>query len=1037
MLRLFYLVPKIKDKKKISKVLVRFAYILALMSSALYAIDFPYSEWSLATYEGAFATFSDGTVSVANGGSDFWHVQLTRRNIELQSGKTYELKFYLQGVENRKVTEIRIGRDGAPYDAFAEFGEVAATVKGRVVTKTFKMGSGNVDNARLEFNLGKNAGTIFFSDVSLNCLDCSAGAQTSSGNDAVVGADDILDYVVVADEVDFRPYSMALGNVFGSKLEMGADSKIYGNVDASYECTLNERAYMKGNLQYGNPCKEQNSVIAASKKQVSLVKPVVVFSELSAGVEPISINLDSSAFIPPGNYRTFYVNARSKVTLSSGFYTFQSLFTEPDVELKFDMTSGPITIAVVGDIRFGDRNKSLVVNGNPSEVTWYVAGEKIDMGTDGLYFGKFIAPSAFMYIPSRSHLVGTAYVQKFQMEPQSTISKEPHANEISHSEEHFGPFFQSGIYRYTSQLPLSSSSIEMFVYADNVQVKVNGGTSPIVQLPISNVTVNVSLKRKRISGFPAEAFSCNYVFNFIKSANYRIYWNPQTQCKQGCDGTTPATAIGDFATALEIAKVTGREINMVGGIWDVTQNYTDGVVPWKVGFELVGYTGNIWDLASAFNMPTIFLGESTHIQVFGKSPRSLTGFWIGNGYNQNSGGAISSESQHLKLESVLLSAHKSDMDGGALFSTDTLEMYNVHLKNNQSKGNGGAVYANGLLKMRNVIFDKNTAVGNGGASYTNDDVLVQNVIFSQNESNGEGGAWFGQKGLIKVSNATIFDNNGKQGFSAVGGNATGQIYNSILWKNIKSSCTLENCKKEVAPSLSMHHSIAENVYKGTGNLVNDPMFVDEGKPSGDNDFMSMTAGLTLKDMSPAIGAGVKDKFVLETDILNVVRSEKTDLGAYAWYDLNTDLELGEFTYGKFKIKKPAFPIFEVLGNEYDILAVGNSPKGRVMRKKLPKSQVKDVKKATMEFTLLDENGTPYANLAKQKVVFYKVGEENEKVVFQTLVLDPSNKDYDPDKHGRLLVFTFATNKAGIYKNVQVLPIIGLADKLYGNVIDWE
>jgi hypothetical protein len=1023
----------------ISKVLMHFVFVLTFMSSALYAVDFPYTEWSLATYEGAFATYSDGIVSVANGGSDFWHVQLTRRNIELQSGKMYELKFFLQGVGNRKVTEIRIGRDGAPYDAFAEFGEVAATVDGRFVTKTFIMNSGNVNNARLEFNLGKNVGTVYFSDVSLTCLDCGSGVQIGPEQQSPMDVQEIMDYTVVADEVDFRPYSMALGDVFGSKLLLGADSKIYGNVNVSNECTLNERAYMKGNLQYANPCKEQNNVVAASKKKTSLVKPFISLSEFSAGVKPVSVNLDESVILPPGNYGTFYANARSKVTLSSGFYTFQSFFTEPDAKFTFDMTSGPVSIAVVGNVRFGDRNKSIIVNGNPSEITWYVAGEKIDMGTDGLYFGKFIAPSAFMRIPSRSHLVGLAYVQKFQMEPQSTISKEPRANEISHSEEHFGPFFQPGVFRYTSQLPLSTSSIEMFVYADNVQVKVNGGASSIVELPSSNVTVNISLKQKRISGFPAEAFSCNYVFNFIKSANYRIYWNPQSQCKQDCDGTTPATAIGDFTTAIETAKTTGREINMIGGIWDVTQNYTDGVVPWNVGFELVGYKGSIWDLASAFSMPTIFLGESSHIQVFGKSPRSLTGFWIGNGYNKNRGGAIASESQHLKLKSMLLSAHKSDMDGGALFSADTLEMYNVHFKNCQSKENGGAVYVDGVLKMQNAIFDKNSALGNGGASYTSNKAFVQNVIFSQNESNGEGGAWFAQKGTIKVSNATVFDNDGKQGFSAIGGNATGQIYNSILWKNIRSSCSLQNCKKEVSPSLSMHHSIAEAVYEGIGNVVNDPMFVDESKPGGDNDFMSMTAGLTVQNASPAIGAGIKDDFVLDTDILNIVRSERTDLGAYAWYDLNSDLELGEFTYGKFKIKRPAFPIFEALGNEYDILAVGNSPKGRVMRKKLPKSQAKDVKKAIMEFTLLNENGSPYTNLnlEKQKVVFYKIGEENEKVVFQTLVLDPSNRDYDPDRHGRLLVFTFDIDKAGIYKNVQVFPIVGIADKLYGEVIDWE
>lgn len=1009
---------------------------LALLTGSAIAVNFPYSEWSFATYEGALASFSEGFVSVADGGSDYWHVQLTRNNIDLQAGKTYEVKFYLQGVSARRYVEVRIGRDGFPYDAFAEFGEVVATVNGRTVTKTFTMPSGNVSNARFEFNLGKYSGTVYLSDVSLNCLDCGS-SQNAAGNNSYATSASDWGYVVVADMVDFRDYSMSLGNVFGQNLELGADSKIYGNVDVSNHCFLRERANINGDLRYTSQCEEQNGVVARTKSEAKLSKPVVGIPNIVAGITPISVGLDQNVTLSPNNYGAFYANARSKVHLSSGSYTFQNIFTEPDAEFAFDLTSGPITINVLGNVRFGDRNIFSITGGNPSEILWNISGENVDMGTDGLYFGRFVAPSAFVSLSSRSHLVGAVYANKFQIEPQSTVSQEPRATEISHSEGHFGPFFESGVFRYVSQLPLSTSAIEMFIYADDIQVKINDGSSPIIELPSSNGTVNIRLKQKQISGFPAQAFSCNYVFSFTKSANYRIFWNPQTQCKQGCDGASPATAIGDFSAALEIAKATGREINMVGGIWDVTQNYTDGIVPWNVGFELVGYTGNIWDLSSASNMPTIFLGESSHMQIYGKSPRSLTGFWIGNGYNKNRGGAIASESQHLTLKSMLLSAHKSDMDGGALFSTDTLEMYNVHFKNCLSKGNGGAVYTDGLLKMQNVIFDKNTAVGNGGAVYSNDLAFVQNAIFSQNESNGEGGAWFAPNGTIKVCNATIFDNSGKQGFSAIGGNATGQIYNSILWKNVKASCSLENCKKELSPSLSIHHSIAEVNYSGEGNLVKDPMFVDESKPGGDNDFMSMTAGLTLKDASPAIGIGEKNAFVLDADILNIVRSEKIDLGAYAWYDLNADLELGEFIYGLFKVKRPAFPIFEVLGNEYDIVAVGNSPKGRVMRKKMPKSQVKDVKKATMEFTILDQYGTPYPNMAKQKVVFYKVGEENEKVVFQTLVLDPSNKDYNPEKHGRLLVFTFATEKAGLYKNVQVFPIVEIADKLYGEVVDWE
>ena len=212
-----------------------------------YALDFPYSEWSLTNYNGASANFNDGFISVTNGGSDYWHVQLTRNNIELQAGKTYEVKFYLQGVSNRRYVEVRIGRNAFPYDAFAEFGEVVAPVNGRLITKTFMMQSGNVNNARFEFNLGKNSGTVYLSDVSLNCLDCGSNQNVSTNNSSTISTSD-WDYIVIADTLDFRDYSMSLGDVFGQYLELGADSKIYGNVDASNYCFLRERANISGNL---------------------------------------------------------------------------------------------------------------------------------------------------------------------------------------------------------------------------------------------------------------------------------------------------------------------------------------------------------------------------------------------------------------------------------------------------------------------------------------------------------------------------------------------------------------------------------------------------------------------------------------------------------------------------------------------------------------------------------------------------------------------------------------------------------------------
>ena len=1005
-----------------------FAILCLLGLDSAFALDFPYSEWNLANYEGAYATFNEGFVSVADGGSDYWHVQLTRSNIELQAGKTYEVKFYLQGVSARRYVEVRIGRDGFPYDAFAEFGEVAATVNGRTVTKTFTMQSGNVSNARFEFNLGKNSGTVYLSDVSLNCLDCGSNQNIGGNNSYATLASD-WGYVVVADMVDFRDNSMSLGDVFGQNLELGVDSKIYGNVDASNHCFLRERANISGDLRYTSQCEEQNGVVAKTKSAATLSKPIVGIPNIVAGVTPVSVGLDQNVTVSPSNYGAFYANARSKVHLSSGSYTFQNIFTEPDAEFAFDLTSGPITINVLGNVRFGDRNTISITGGNPSEILWNVAGENVDMGTDGLYFGKFVAPSAFVRIPSRSHLVGAVYANRFQIEPQSTVSQEPRATEISHSEEHFGPFFEPGVFRYVSQLPLSASAIEMFVYADNAQFKVNGETSTTVELPSSNVTTNISLTRSMISGFPAEAFSSNYVFNFTKSANYRIYWNPQTQCKQGCDGTTAATAVGDFATVLETAEATGREINMAGGVWNVTDNFTDGVVPWEVGFELKGNTENLWDLTSENDLPLINLGNAAHIGIEGRSPRSFTGLRIANGFNAGNGGAIGTSSQRIGLKNIIISSSKSNGNGGALFATDTLNFENVRLSNNMANGNGGAVVANGKTNMLNVLFLSNNSAMNGGAvDLSNADTYIGNAIFYGNHAGLAGGALFNESSALNMWNATFFANDATTANGAVGGLANGTIGNSIFWKNTVSGCNSGDCSSEVVAGYTAINSSFTNGYVGTNIYVGDPKFIDESNPAGDNMYMSYAAGVNLSEESPLLKFGVKNDNVPEEDLLGGDRNgNEIQLGAYSYV-----LIAGEYVFGRLqldetvKVVVPAIPVIDKIPDAWYRQYIAKSKLARTIKTRIKKHDKTKVSSATVEITLLDKNGKRYDKVPAVNVEFFRTGVEEGKYVFQSMTT----------MKGKPIVFSYNESDVGAYDDAIVLCIKDASDKFRLKIVKY-
>jgi VCBS repeat-containing protein len=134
---------------------------LLLLANLVSALDFSTATWNLGTYEGAGASYDsqNGIVSISNPGSDYWHVQLTRTGFPLEQGKTYRASFTIQSLSGvSRGVEVRIGRNGSPYEAFGEFGALSATTAGRTLERDFVMKSASTSDTRFEFNVGKNAG---------------------------------------------------------------------------------------------------------------------------------------------------------------------------------------------------------------------------------------------------------------------------------------------------------------------------------------------------------------------------------------------------------------------------------------------------------------------------------------------------------------------------------------------------------------------------------------------------------------------------------------------------------------------------------------------------------------------------------------------------------------------------------------------------------------------------------------------------------------------------------------------------------------
>lgn len=837
------------------------------------------------------------------------------------------------------------------------------------------------------------------------------------------------DYIAIADTLEFSDNSMALGDVFAKSFQLGADSKIYGNADVSSECNLRAKSLITGDLRYKNPCNTQTGATAASTKQVSLEKPPLASPTLAFSDSAKPVNISKSETLPPGEYGNLSAKKRAKIKFTSGLYKFQSIHTDPNVQLSFDLTAGPVTIDVASDVHFGNKCLFAINGGNPSEITWNIAGKSIKMGTDGLYFGTIVAPNASVIIESRTNLVGSIYANKLTVAPKSTISREPRAEEISHSEEHFGPFFEPNTFHYRSVLPTSAKSVEMYVYAKDAKVKINGKESAKIELSTATTPVNVTFSRNKITGFPAEAFSSNYVFNFEKNDNYRIYWNPQSPCSQECDGTTPATAIGNFNAVLETAQKTGREINITSGTWNVADKFSNGVFPWKVGFELVGYTGDIWQLKSENDIPLIDLGNSAHIEIEGSSPRSLRGLRIANGFNQTNGGAISAQNQKLTIKNVIVSDSKSNAEGGAIYASDSLNLENVRFSGNSALGDGGAVAANGETKMLNVVYTGNKSAKNGGAvKLTGNAAYIGNGVFHDNSTVMKGGAIINEANKLDIWNSTFFANIAKAANPAISGKSSGTIGNSIFWKNYTPSCEPGKCANEVIEGFSATHSSFSRPYGGNHNYAGDPKFKDEKNPAGNSAFMDLDAGVNLSDESPLRKAGKMDELIPKTDITGSERSKKeTPLGAYC----TSNMVAAEIFFGTLQedgsvgFINPAIPLISKIPNDWIRERYAISKFIRVIKIKIKKHPKNKVDSLKIRFTLTPENKNKYNFNSSVDVAFYRNGEEDDWYIFQTKT----------STQGKPVLFSNDENDIGNYEDSIILCIKKDSDRFHYQVLE--
>ncbi len=138
-----------------------------VFSKTLYTSNFSAGTdgWSLSGGVGDLSAV-DGklNISISNGGTEAWHVQLTKSPFAFQKDKMYQITFKAKAEANRGGT-FYAGKNSDPWTSYSGYSGLALTTTEQTYTVAFTMGSPTDNAARLALDLGTFDEDVTISEI--------------------------------------------------------------------------------------------------------------------------------------------------------------------------------------------------------------------------------------------------------------------------------------------------------------------------------------------------------------------------------------------------------------------------------------------------------------------------------------------------------------------------------------------------------------------------------------------------------------------------------------------------------------------------------------------------------------------------------------------------------------------------------------------------------------------------------------------------------------------------------------------------------
>lgn len=166
--------------------------------------------WFLGKQAGANGSLSNTgeklEIAVLSGGTESWHLQLTRGNLQLQQGVMYRVSFRASAAAPRTINTY-VGKSGDPWNAYSDYHRLTLETTEKIFSYIFTMPTTDL-SSRLVFDLGVSAVGLTLSDIRLESLTIVSSAPQQPASSPLFYPNPLKDELYIIPAESFRRVSV-------------------------------------------------------------------------------------------------------------------------------------------------------------------------------------------------------------------------------------------------------------------------------------------------------------------------------------------------------------------------------------------------------------------------------------------------------------------------------------------------------------------------------------------------------------------------------------------------------------------------------------------------------------------------------------------------------------------------------------------------------------------------------------------------------------------------------------------------------------